>query len=291
MRCSDVMSTMRRRGFVCGGMASVGWAAMAVGASLSGGTVERTGEGGDYSKDWWFEGLPVRVRLNRSPSPRANLLVLPGWNHSALRWCSKTRLCVEARRRGFNAVLVDMQKSLYLKAPYPETSKELSRYPTRGWLVDTVWKGLIKEGVVDAKLKAFVMGLSTGGRGAVVLGMEHPRVFSGVATLSGDFSPEMSKGDRLMIQALGRFTDFPDRWRSDCDLMRRAHEMKLPIYIGHGKADRVVPSGQSEAFYQALLTVKSSAKVTAHFPERRNHSYEYWDSEVVSVLEFFESQL
>jgi S-formylglutathione hydrolase FrmB len=232
---------------------------------------------------------PVPVRVNYADSSKASILVLPGWNLKATEWCEKTKLCDQAKKQGFDLIFVEMQRSVYLKEYYPQTRADYSAYPTRSWLMDTVILPLIKAQVIDTTNPVFVLGLSTGGRGAAILALEYPAVFSGAASLSGDFNPNLQKDDALMINSLGSYSKFPELWNGDNNISKRAQAFKVPLYIGHGKLDAICPLIQSTDFVNTLKTVNPTLRIVTNFPENQGHTYTYWDSEVAAVLRFFES--
>ena len=116
----------------------------------------------------------------------------------ALEWCEKTDLCTLAKKMGFNLIFVEMQKSVYLKDYYPQTRSDFKKYPTRTWLYETVFIDLYNSKLIPNKIKNYAIGLSTGGRGAAIMALEHPNIFSAVASLSGDFDPLLQKNDNLM---------------------------------------------------------------------------------------------
>lgn len=231
----------------------------------------------------------VPVRINYADSSKASILVLPGWNLKATEWCEKTTLCKKAKEQGFDLLFVEMQRSVYLKEYYPQTRADYKDYPTRTWLMGTVIFPLIKAGLIDNTNPVFVLGLSTGGRGAAILALENPEIFSGAATLSGDFNPLLQKNDALMINSLGPYSNYPELWNGDNNISKRAQEFKVPLYVGHGKLDAICPLIQSTDFVTILQTVNPTLRVVTNFPEKHGHTYSYWDSEVDAVLHFFES--
>jgi len=232
---------------------------------------------------------PVPVRITYANSSKGSILVLPGWNLKATEWCEKTKLCEQAKKQGFDLIFVEMQRSVYLKEYYPQTRVDYSAYPTRSWLMDTVILPLIKAQVIDNTTPVFVLGLSTGGRGAAILALEYPAVFSGAASLSGDFNPILQKDDALMINSLGPYSKFPELWNGDNNISKRAKEFIVPLYIGHGQQDKVCPLFQSTDFVKVLKTTNPALRVVSHFPANYGHTYAYWDSEVDAVLNFFKS--
>ncbi len=253
------------------------------------------------AKTWEFSGKkdtlltsyyfkrPVPVQIQYADSSKASILVLPGWNLKATEWCEKTGLCKKAKEQGFDLVFVEMQRSLYLKEYYPQTRADYKDYPTRSWLIDAVMHSLFATDLLSPENQVFVLGLSTGGRGAAILALENPEMFSGAAALSGDFNPLLQKNDALMINSLGPFSKFPELWNGDNNISNRAKEFTVPLYIGHGQQDTVCPPIQSMDFVKALKTVNPTLRIVTNFPDNQGHTYSYWDSEVDAVLRFFES--
>jgi S-formylglutathione hydrolase FrmB len=234
---------------------------------------------------------PIPVQIQYANSSKGSILVLPGWNLKASEWCEKTTLCDKAKKQGFDLVFVEMQRSVYLKEYYPQTRTDYKDYPTRSWLMDAVMIPLFAKNLLSLANPVFVLGLSTGGRGAALLALENPEIFSGAAALSGDFNPLLQKNDALMINSLGPFSKFPELWNGDNNISNRAKEFTVPLYIGHGQQDQVCPLIQSTDFVKALKTENPTLHLVSNFPDNQGHTYSYWDSEVDAVLRFFESLL
>jgi len=234
---------------------------------------------------------PIPVQIQYADSSKGSILVLPGWNLKATEWCEKTALCKKAKEHGFDLVFVEMQRSLYLKEYYPQTRADYKDHPTRSWLMDAVINPLFAKNLLSSTNPVFVLGLSTGGRGAAILALENPEIFSGAAALSGDFNPLLQKNDALMINSLGPFSRFPELWNGDNNISNRANEFTVPLYIGHGQQDQVCPLLQSTDFVKVLKTANPTLRIVTNFPDNQGHSYSYWDSEVDAILRFFESIL
>lgn len=235
----------------------------------------------------YYNQLYAPVTIKYADTGKATLLVLPGWNYSDTEWCDKTQLCIKAKKQGFNLVFVEMQRSVYLKSYYTQTRKDYAKYPTRTWLIDSAFLPLFKANLIDTAQPVFVMGLSTGGRGAAILALDYPQLFSGAATLSGDFNPLLQKDDPLMINSIGPFSKNAKLWRGDNNITLRAAEIKVPLYIGHGMADKVCPVNQSMQFVDTLRKKNPELIVKSNFPKSAGHNYNYWNSEVDAVLKFF----
>ncbi|MBS1262797.1 MAG: hypothetical protein MAG453_02161 [Calditrichaeota bacterium] len=73
--------------------------------------------------------------------------------------------------------------------------------------------------------RVFAVGFSQGGAAAVLAALENPGLFHGIASLAG-FVPETHR---------------------DSTRFRRACERGLFVFIGHGRRDRVIETGEAEA--------------------------------------------
>jgi dipeptidyl aminopeptidase/acylaminoacyl peptidase len=112
--------------------------------------------------------------------------------------------------------------------------------------------------------------------------------FKAAGALSGDFDQTLMPKDNLMSGVYGPFSLFSERWKTIDNPVSEYSQIKIPIYIGHGKSDKVVPYTQSELLYNRLLSLKNGKKYMLHTPEM-GHDFLYWDSEVIPILDFFES--
>ena len=241
----------------------------------------------DTTINKYYNKSLVPVTIKYAEKPVSNLLVLPGYNFSDLEWCSKTTLCQKAAKLGFNLIFIEVKKSVYLKENLPQTTELLKKYPTRTWIIDSVYKNLLKSGILSSKNKNYVLGLSTGGRGAAILLLENPQIFSGAACLSGDFDPTLQKNDNLMINALGPYEKYPVNWKGDKNISNRVKEFQRPLYIAHGKKDLIVPVKQSMLLVERIRKENPNLILKYNFSENAKHDYNFWNSEVDNVLAFF----
>jgi pimeloyl-ACP methyl ester carboxylesterase len=252
------------------------------------------------------------------------LLLLPGWNFADTQWCTRTRVCDEATRRGYDVMLVEMGKSVYMDSLYPQMRADYRLHPTRTWLWDSVLKPLQKRGyftdegtpedpikTVDGgvyhkslmlPIPSYVMGLSTGARGALLLALEHPEAFVGCAGLSGDYNPLLMKNDNLMINCLGKYDDVPWRWQGTNNIEMRVEALRIPVYLAHGTDDKVVPWKQTESLFKAMessvnfqqrastfqKTYDDVGFVRTLFVKGAGHNYSFWNEAGLKVLDYFD---
>lgn len=235
------------------------------------------------------EGHSVDIAVPQTSKIRGNILVLQGFAFPKDDWCKKTSLCQKALSKGYILIMPEMAKSNYVSEFYPETRKDWQKSPQKKWLVDTLLNYLQdKYCILLPEQNNFAVGLSTGGRGVAVCALAKPDIFDAVATLSGDFDQSKIPTDKVMIGYYGEYAKFKERWQTKDNIIHQIKEWKVPVYIGHGKLDPLVPYQQSELLYKALQEHCPNVPVIYHLSEKHAHNYTYWESEVDAVLRFFE---
>lgn len=221
--------------------------------------------------------------------PRADLLLLPGWNFPRTGWCDNTMLCRKALHEGYRLIMPEMGKSIYASRYYPETRADWRHYPTGTWVADTLIPTLQKEHcLLMPGANNFMMGLSTGGRGVAMISLLEPGLFKAGAALSGDYDQTLFPGDNLMRGVYGEMTDFPERWKGEDNPAMRAAEISLPLYLSHGKKDQLVPWQQTEHFFKLMRKAHPEMQLVLNLPEESGHDYAFWGNEVDAALAFFD---
>ncbi|MDX2303058.1 MAG: prolyl oligopeptidase family serine peptidase [Microscillaceae bacterium] len=216
-----------------------------------------------------------------------NILVLPGWNFPRQDWCQKSSLCRKASEAGYCLIFPEMGKSVYSGEFYPETLQEWKVYPGKKWVLDSLIPTLQKKyHLLKNNQKNYLLGLSTGGRGVALIALERSDLFKAGAALSGDFDQTQMPQDRLMIGFYGSYQQFPERWKGEDNPQMQIAKFQIPLYLGHGKQDKIVPPEQTLHFYEALKKAHPQLNLKLNMPDA-GHDYAYWDSELKAVLEFF----
>lgn len=236
--------------------------------------------------EWGESKRTVQIIPAETFFSKGTILLLHGWNLSPSGWCEQTTLCEKLRSEGYNIVVPDMGKSMYASAVYPETMQTMAEQPQKAWLSDTVLV-LLRDsfGLFNSQSDNFLVGLSTGARGAFAIGLQHPEMFRGAVLLSGDYDQTLMPDDALMTYYYGNYDQFPERWEGEDNLLLQANRWQLPLYIGHAIDDPVVPCEQSVALAQALKEA-GKVKPVSHFPENYGHDYRYWESETEAIIKF-----
>jgi len=220
-----------------------------------------------------------------------NLLVLPGFAFPKDDWCKKSSLCRKALAAGYTLIMPEMGKSNYMSQIYPQTRPDWQKEPQKHWLSDSLFSFLQnKYCLLLPTEKNFIVGLSTGARGAAIIALEKPELFAAVAALSGDYEQSKIPKDRVHIGYMGTYKQFPKRWAEEESVVFQIKKWKTPIYIGHGKLDKICPYQQSKILYEALRKHHPNLPIKLSLPAQYAHDYRYWDYEVDNILEFFKGK-
>jgi len=247
-------------------------------------------EGEDTLLFFDYAGTDFGVQLlYPEGQPKGCMLILQGWNFPRTDWCDSTNLCSMALEEGYVLICPDMGKSIYANKTYPQTRQDWLKYPTRSWLVETVIKNLQDSlGLFMPDGNNFVVGLSTGGRGALLVALDLPNVFSAAACLSGDYDQSKFPSDNLYKGFFGPMNKFPELWEGVENPIRRINELKSAVYISHGDLDEVCSIEHSEILYNAIKS-ETVVKTVFKIGEGMAHNYAFWNSEVAAILDFFAS--
>lgn len=240
------------------------------------------------SIDFQGNSIQVVIQFPRQHAFKGTIIALPGWNFPNTQWCDSTDLCKKALANGYAVVLPEMGKSIYCDTVFPETRKDWLKYPTRRWMKETMIPKIQREfNLLRVEQDNFILGLSTGARGAVLLALDLPTVFSGCAALSGDFDQTRYTKDNLYNGYYGSYEKFTDRWVNNDNAITSIQKLTVPIYLAHGEKDAIVPIAYSMQLFSELQKAGNDKSALNANP-LAGHTYSFWNSEVDSVLEFFE---
>ena len=194
-----------------------------------------------------------------------------------------------AREKGYRLIMPEMGKSIYIDQSYPETREDWRSTRSYTWLRDSLIPELQENYcMLDPKAANFVIGLSSGSRGVVKLLADMPNLFTAGAALSGDYDPSQLVGDNIYNGFLGQFEEFPERWESSDNLITRAKDIRVPLYLGHGTEDPMIPFTQTRSLYDALVDANPDLSVKLNLAAGLGESFAYWNTEVENLLTFFE---
>jgi S-formylglutathione hydrolase FrmB len=220
---------------------------------------------------------------------KGNILLLQGYNFPKEDWCKKApQLCKEAARRGYVMIMPDMGRSVYADTFFTETEPIYRKYPLRKALSDSLFPFLRKNfNILSENQSNFVLGLSSGARGAALIVLDEPKFFSAAGLLSGDYDQIGIPNDVIMNLYYGKYEKHKTRWKEVDNIITVIEDWKTPVYIGHGKLDAVVPHAQSKQLNDSLKTRLNTEDIIFNEPNM-GHDYKYWGSETLPVLDFFD---
>lgn len=237
------------------------------------------------------DGIDIDIKAPSGPS-KGIVLVLPGWNYSRSLWCEKSTLCDKLLAAGYYLVMPEMGKSVYASEVYPETRKDWRQYKTGTWVRDTMIPYLAeKHCLLVEGANNHVLGLSTGGRGAVLTALYKPGLFKSCISISGDYDQRLMDDDNLMTGWYGPFADFQNRWGGKDNAIVHAHELKTPVLIIHGRKDEVVPESQAHAFNQVLEDNNPGLYKSLFLGEGMGHDWEFWEDRTEMIVMFLDQIL
>ena len=237
-------------------------------------------------------------KMFSSDAPARTLIVLHGWRQNPSDWENYTPITKYADRYNIVLVCPAMSTTLYESQYFPETAGKWAPIPggvyISGVLVDFLKK---RYHLAAGRGRTGIFGISTGGRGAILLAAQHPKLFGAAASLSGDFDSASIKDDRLLVAMYGPYVLFTDRWEKEVNIIKMADRLKnTPVFLGHGTRDAVVPPPQTAMLADRLKELKKKKggfDVECDTAKSLNagHDWAYWGSLVPEVLKFFDERL
>ncbi|MCC7302705.1 MAG: prolyl oligopeptidase family serine peptidase [Bacteroidia bacterium] len=230
-------------------------------------------------------GIEVDI-LYPNTTARGTILCLPGWDFSRKDLCIRGNVCTIARDSGYILILPEMGKSVYQSRVYPETRSEWRKFPGILWLTDTLIPHMQKEFMILLPGENnFVYGISTGGRGVLQIATHTTGIFRAGCALSGDFDQTRMPGDNLMKGYYGDYKLFRERWEGEDNPMRNVRKVDFPVFLCHGKMDKVVSFEQSKLMFDALHDNQKIGGISPN--DTGGHNYGYWNYESKFVFNMF----
>jgi putative tributyrin esterase len=215
------------------------------------------------------------------------LVALPGWNSPGSAWRDSSVLTELAEARGFVVVAPSLGRSVYEAAYYEDTRRRWSPHPGLAWVRDVVVPAVRARLPVDRRPEATaVIGYSTGGRGAALLGATTD-LFGFAASLSGTFdltAVDTESGEyRIHAAVFGSRRRNPERWLAeDCPRDPAAYA-GVRWYAAHGGADEVVPASQTGDWLAAMRG--AGVPVEGEVVARAGHDWRFWNAQLPMVID------
>ena len=243
----------------------------------------------DTTLEFKFRETKIQVKIIYPQTKvKGNILLLHGYNLPAMQWCEKTDFCHLASQHGYILLVPDFSKTTYQEKFYTQTNPLFLKYPTRKWIRDTVITSLQNNFKMLVKGENnYVLGLSTGARGAALLSVDLPEVFKAAACLSGDFDQYLLPFEKIYQNYYGKFSLYKTIWKTDDNLHYLIKKWKIPVYLAHGKLDKICPVSQTINFYKLLIKTYPKLTVKLKIDNTAAHDYLFWGSQSKPVIDFF----
>ena len=224
------------------------------------------------------------------------LIILHGYNGSMRDWEKNTVIEKFADQYRIALVSPAMGKSLYASQYFPETKTKWSPLPGGPYMTEELIPFIRKTfNLATDRARTGIMGLSTGGRGALLTAARMPEHFAAAAGLSGDYDPLSMTRNRLLRNAYGKHKNFKTRWQDNDNLMRMAIKLKgVAIFLSHGAKDYIVPREQSMLLAMRLRQLdkkEGGYKVTYNEVSHGLHDWRYWRRVLPEMMKFFDEKL
>ena len=231
--------------------------------------------------------VEVQIKYPKSTS-KGTILLLHGYNLPYMQWCDKTDFCKQALKNGYTLIIPNFGKSTYQEKFYSQTNPAFRMYPTRKWIRDTVIIALQKQfKLLNKGQNNFVLGLSTGARGAALLAVDLPQIFKAAACLSGDYDQTKLPYEKIYHNYYGNFKLYKSVWQTDDNLHTLVNKWKIPVYLAHGEQDKICPVSQTKNFYALLKKTHPNLNVKYIIAKDQKHDYTFWGSQTTGVISFF----
>lgn len=211
------------------------------------------------------------------------LMLLPGWNYPVMDWKTKTAVVDSALNWGFQVLLCDMGKSVYMDSVYFEAREDYKEFATRTWLWDSILAPVSQQIGMG---NLILMGLSTGARGAVLMGMEHQNEVGAVVALSGDYVPNFDPKDNLMINSMGSYSRFTSRWENGANDVRNLDGVPDFVYLAHGLQDAMVNPEHTIRLKKRLNEIQTTETIEVRV-NLGVHDYAYWNTKGLEGLRLY----
>lgn len=232
--------------------------------------------------------IETNILFSKRKNIKGTILALPGWSYPASHWCDSTILCEIARDSGYHLIMPTIGKSIYMRQIYPETRQDWKDEITLDWLAYNFISYLQDSiGLFIEADSNYVIGISTGARGALLLVLERPELISGIALLSGDYDQNKFPLDNLYRGFFGSKEQFPSRYVGEENPMKKLNNLSCPVFMAHGLMDKVVNPDHSKHLFDSLSIVKPELNKIYMTESHSGHDYTFWNSKMTKVIDFF----
>ena len=225
------------------------------------------------------------------PEIRGVITLLHGYTNSGQDWLQMSAACRYAADNGLILVAPSCENSFYCDMAYGDAwytfvTEELPVLLNRFFKLPT------------EREKNFIAGLSMGGYGAMMIGLNQPQRYAGIASFSGsvDLAQMFEKGRdlpelrRLFVPVFGQDLTLPDQY----DLYKLAvkvsslpqlQQPKLLLTCGLQDDEPYYICMQNNALHETMQALPFAAYRYLTWPG--NHEWKFWDRSLVYAIDYF----
>lgn len=229
------------------------------------------------------------------------LIALHDYEGSMTDWQNRSGIAAYADKYNIVVVTPQMGKTLYETAYYPESKIKWNPMPGGRWIADELVPFIQKEYKLGLKRNELgLIGVNSGGHGAVLLAALYPQVFGIACSVGGFFDTLAMTSNKRIEGVYGPYKDFSDRWKTSDYIMALAPNLEnTPVFLIHGNSDYLVPFEQSRMFAIRLSQLQKSKgagnpkKFTVKLIERKykGAGWENWAGMLPDMFIFIDQQL
>lgn len=245
--------------------------------------------------------VPVRIYFPTGYKPgkkQRTIIALHGYKFKERDWSENTDLRKYAEDYNFVIVCPAMGSTLYETKFYPESENKWDGIPGGEWIAKVLIEFLRNAyNLAGRRDTTGIMGISMGGRGAILLAECYPKIFGAAAGISGYYDSSSFVDNKMFISIYGQFADFRERWEKDDNIIELAVNLKnTAVYLAHGKRDKQSPVEQSRLLAIRLkqLQKKNEGRYIFEYHEGeiyQAHDWAYWRPVTQDVMGFFDKNL
>lgn len=219
------------------------------------------------------------------------LIALHGWNLKADEW-KTSGIDTLASKHGILVVCPQMGVANYERKYFPETKMKWNSVPSGPWIREQLLPFVEKTFRISSlRSRRGLIGVSTGGHGALLEAGYYPESFGFAGMISGDFDVSETPSDGLAKATFGPFASFRSRWKSESAVSFMSSYKDVRVYIGHGSVDPVAPVSQArlakKIFEEKAKESPGQFPFQYHEDAGGKHEWNFWRTEIAPAIEFF----
>jgi S-formylglutathione hydrolase FrmB len=244
--------------------------------------------------------VPVQIFFPKGYKKGDNyrtIILLPDYGSSLREW--EKNSAVETLATSYKCVLIcpQMGISMYASKFHPETQRKWNPLPGGIW-IGTVLLPYIQDqfALCHDKGKTAIMGVSDGGRGALLVAEQYPQLFGAAVAISGFYDNQLMTRYRPLRYLYGEYKKFKDRWQTEDNVIAAAEKLEnIAVYVVHSTKDPVISPGQAMLLAIKINHLLKNANLQMNFKYAKRtgyeHDWKYWRRFLPEIFTFLNKNL